>query len=147
MSLTLKGHVDYWIKLSSESLLDMRAAVRSGRRTNALFCGHLAVEKVLKALCAVRRVPANQIWGHNLYKLADAAGLWAGLSDAQKVELATITTFNIEARYDDYKRQFSILCTKQYVQQWVLVVETWCGNLKQTIIQERALLPNNTPAI
>ena len=41
MSLTMKGHVDYWVKLSSESIFDMRAALRSGRRTNALFCGHL----------------------------------------------------------------------------------------------------------
>jgi len=88
MSLTLKGHVDYWIKLSSESLFDMRAANRSGRRTNALFCGHLAVEKMLKALCAVRCVPTDQIWGHSLFKLANVAGLWAELTTTQQTELA-----------------------------------------------------------
>jgi len=69
MNITAKGQVDYWLKLSKESLLDMKAALRAGRRVNALFCGHLAVEKMLKALCAVRRVPSNQIWGHNLVPL------------------------------------------------------------------------------
>ena len=61
MSLTAKGQVDYWLKLSKESLLDMRAALRSGRRVNALFCGHLATEKMLKALYAAKRVPSSQI--------------------------------------------------------------------------------------
>ena len=147
MNLTLKGQVDYWVKLSSESLLDMRAALRSGRRTNALFCGHLAIEKVLKALCAARYVPSNQIWGHNLIKLSDIAGLWVVCSASQQVELATITTFNIQARYDDYKRQFNLLCTKQYAEQWVSIIEKWYADIKNIVTQERALLPNKIPAI
>jgi len=147
MSLTLKGQVDYWVKLSSESLLDMRAALRSGRRTNALFCGHLAIEKALKALCAAKYIPSNQIWGHNLIKLADAAGLWVGFNTSQQVELATITTFNIQARYDDYKRQFYQLCTKQYAMQWASIIENWHADIKKIISQSRALLPNKTPAI
>jgi len=147
MSLTQKGQVDYWVKLSFESLLDMRAALRSGRRTNALFCGHLAIEKALKALCAAKRIPSNQIWGHNLIKLADAAGMWVGLNSSQQVELATITTFNIQARYDDYKRQFSLLCTKQYALQWASIIERWYTDIKLNIIHARALLPNKTPAI
>jgi HEPN domain-containing protein len=147
MSLTLKKHVDYWVRLSNESLLDMRAALRSGRRTNALFCGHIALEKSLKAVCAAKRVPQNKIWGHNLMKLADAAGLWDKLSEAQQLELATITTFNIEARYDDYKRQFHNLCTKQYTKEWASKIEGWCKDIKLITIKERALLPNNTPVV
>ena len=146
MKMTLKQHVDYWLKLSNDSLLDMRAAYRSGRRTNALFCGHLAVEKMLKAFCAVRFVPAQNIWGHSLFKLASIAGLWEQFSATQQTELATITTFNIEARYDDYKRHFAQLCTPPFTKQWVAVIETWYSNLKQQILMERALLPNNVSA-
>ena len=145
MSLTAKGQVDYWVKLSTESLLDMRSALRSGRRTNALFCGHLAIEKMLKALCASRCVPGNQIWGHNLVQLSQKANY--SLSDTQVMELGTITGFNLSARYDDYKRQFAQLCTKQYAQHWALVVETLYTNLKQIVFQDRALLPNRIPAI
>ena len=147
MNLTLKGQVDYWAKLSFESLLDMRAALRSGRRTNALFCGHLAIEKVLKALCAARYVPSSQIWGHNLIKLSDIAGLWVGFNASQQIELATITTFNIQARYDDYKRQFKLLCTKQYTEQWASIIEKWYADIKEIVSQERTSLPNKTPAI
>ena len=145
MSLTAKGQVDYWLKLSKESLLDMRAALRSGRRVNALFCGHLAVEKTVKALCAVRRVPSNQIWGHNLISLTQKANYT--LSVQKVTELGTITSFNLAARYDDHKRQFATICTPQYAKMWATVIEAWCSDFEQTVKQERALLPNNTPAL
>ena len=144
MNLTAKGQVDYWLKLSKDSLLDMRAALRSGRRVNALFCGHLSIEKMLKALCAVRRVSSSQIWGHNLVSITQKANYI--LTNSQVMELGTITGFNLAARYDDYNRQFAKLCTPQYVKQWVVVIEAWYINLKQVILHERALLPNNAPA-
>ena len=147
MSLTLKEQVDFWVKLSSESLFDMRAALRSGRRTNALFCGHLAIEKALKALCSARYVPSNQIWGHSLIKLSDIAGLWVGFNASQQIELATITSFNIQARYDDYKRKFKLLCTKQYAEQWASIIEKWYADINNIVAQERASLPNRIPAI
>jgi HEPN domain-containing protein len=147
MTLTQKGQVDYWMKLSNNSLLDMRAALRSGRRVNALFCGHLALEKMLKALCAARNVPTSEIWGHNLFKLANMIGLWDTLSSEQQVELTTITTFNIEARYENQKMQFSRICTKTYAKEWAMVVEKWCAELKQVVLEERALLPNRAPVV
>ena len=145
MSLTVKGQVDYWLKLSSESLLDMRSAIRSKRRINAMFCGHLAVEKMLKALCAVRLVPASQIWGHNLIALTQKANF--PLSSQQVLELGTITSFNLMARYDDHKRHFAKVCTPDYVSIWSAIIETWYSDLKQIILHERASLPNNTPAL
>ena len=66
--MTRKQHVDYWLNGAAENMKDMRAALKSKRRTNAMFCGHLAVEKMLKALCAVR---GKRIYReHNLLKLA-----------------------------------------------------------------------------
>ena len=113
MSLTVKGQVDYWLKLSRESVLDMRSALRSKRRVNAMFCGHLAIEKILKALCAVRFVPSDQTWGHNLLLLAQRANF--PLTNQQALELGTITSFNLMARYDDHKMQFAKTCTQSYV--------------------------------
>jgi type II secretory pathway predicted ATPase ExeA len=45
--MTRKQHVDYWLNGSSESIKDMQAAIKSKRRAIAMFCGHLAVEKML----------------------------------------------------------------------------------------------------
>jgi hypothetical protein len=41
------------------------------------------------------------------------------LSEKQKLVLDTITTFNINARYDDYKLAFFKKCTRAYTKQWI----------------------------
>ena len=141
--MTRKQHVDYWLRSASENMKDMRAALKSNRRANAMFCGHLAVEKMLKALCAVR---GKRIYReHHLLKLAKEAGLIATLTTAQQEELLTITGFNIEARYDDYKQRFQVTCTSEYVNIWSKKITAWHKDLKMIIIQERASLPNNKP--
>ena len=141
MSLTAKQHVDYWLKSSSENMIDMRSNLRSKRRVAALFFGHLAIEKMLKALCAAKRtvIPFN----HKLLKLAKEVGI--ALSQAEEMELGIITSFNISARYDDYKLRFHKLCTPQYTSMWVAKINAWYKYLKPLVIQERAKLPNNTP--
>jgi len=141
--MTRKQHVDYWLHGASESMKDMRGALKSKRRTNAMFCGHLAVEKMLKGLCAVRNIDIQR--EHKLIKLATISGLINTLTDAQEDELLNITSFNIEARYDDFKMRFHATCTPQYVDEWSKKITAWYKNLKKIILQERALLPNNEP--
>lgn len=41
------------------------------------------------------------------------------LGEEQKDILDTISTFNIRARYDDYKAEFYKLCTKEFTSEWV----------------------------
>ena len=141
--MTRKQHVDYWLHGAAENMKDMMAAINSKRRSNAMFCGHLTVEKMLKALCAVR---GKRIYReHNLLKLAKEAGLIVALTTAQQEELLTITGFNIEARYDDYKLRFGTVCTPEYVRIWSKRITAWHKDLKSIIIQERATLPNKEP--
>lgn len=33
--------------------------------------------------------------------------------------LDEITTFNLNARYDDYKKEFYKLCTQEFAQNWI----------------------------
>ena len=139
--MTRKQHVDYWLRSVAENMKDMRAAINGKRRTNAMFCGHLAVEKTLKALCAVRGITIYR--EHNLLKLAKEAGLIAALTTAQQEDLLTITSFNIEARYDDFKLRFYAMCTPKYVNAWSKKITMWYKELKTIILQERAMLPNN----
>jgi len=141
--MTRKQHVDYWLQGAAESLKDMRAAIKSKRRTNAMFCGHLALEKTLKALCAVRNAKIER--DHKLLKLAKDSGYILQLSVAEQQELLTITGFNIEARYDDFKRRFHATCTPQYADHWSKRISYWYKEIKAIVIQERATLPNNEP--
>ena len=48
--MTRKQHVNYWLRGAAENMKDMKAAVISKRRSNAMFCGHLVVEKMLKSI-------------------------------------------------------------------------------------------------
>jgi HEPN domain-containing protein len=141
--MTRKHHVDYWLYGAAESLKDMRSALKSKRRSNAMFCGHLAVEKILKALCAVRNVKIDR--NHKLLMLAKDSGYINQLSAIEQQELLTITSFNIEARYDDYKRRFHSICTPQYADKWSKIISRWCRVVKKLVIHERAALPNNEP--
>ena len=140
-SMTRKQHVDYWLHGASENMKDMRATIKSKRRAMAMFCGHLAVEKMLKGLCAVRGINIKR--DHKLLKLAKISGLITTLTEAQEDELINITSFNIEARYDDFKQRFNETCTPQYVTEWSKKIIIWYKNLKKIILQERATLPNN----
>jgi len=41
------------------------------------------------------------------------------LSEEQKDLLVTVTTFNIQARYDDVKREFYHKCSKEFTEVWI----------------------------
>ena len=141
--MTRKQHVDYWLHGAAENMKDMRAAIKSKRRPMAMFCGHLAVEKMLKGLCAVRGVNIQR--EHKLIKLAKECGLDTTLTFDQREELQIITNFNIEARYDDYKMRFHATCTTQYVVEWSNKSTIWYKYLKKVVLHERMALPNNVP--
>ena len=108
-----------------------------------MFCGHLALEKTLKGLCAVRGIEIQR--EHRLIKLATGCGLDSTLTFDQREELQIITSFNIEARYDDFKMRFHATCTPQYVDEWSKKITAWYKDLRKVILHERALLPNNEP--
>ncbi len=54
---------------------------------------------------------------HNLLRLAEKSGM--KLTDDKKEELITITAFNINARYDDYKMSFKQRCTQDFTTEWI----------------------------
>ena len=141
---TVKQHVDHWLKGSAEAMKTMRTLLNKNNRIYAMFFGHLAIEKMLKAVCAVRRtpIPTAGAKGHDLVYIAGKCGLI--LTPQQIIELTTIKAFNIEARYDDYNQRFHALCTPQYVKTWTAVITAWYKYLKAIAISERIALPNNT---
>jgi HEPN domain-containing protein len=74
------------------------------------------IEKLLKAYF----VKVNADYPphiHNLLRLAEKAGL--ELTEEKKEQLVTITAFNINARYDDYKSSFKNQCTPEFTTAWI----------------------------
>jgi HEPN domain-containing protein len=111
---------EFWLMEAEESLRVAEHLFEKGDYSYALFFGHLAVEKILKALYVIRvKTHAPPI--HNLVRLARGAGLV--LDDRHTRALVTITGFNIEARYPDVKRAFREKCTHEYTEQQVAMIK------------------------
>lgn len=87
-----------------------------GDYTWSLFIGHLVIEKLLKALY-VQKYFDSPPFIHDLFRLAEKCNL--ELNEDQKDILDAITTFNIRARYDDYKMEFYYKCTKEFAEKWI----------------------------
>lgn len=84
--------------------------------------GHLVIEKILKGLY-VRNNPDEPVAPktHNLILLTQKANLKIPIEIREKIQV--INTFNISARYDDYKNTFSKKCTDDYTSEQVKNIE------------------------
>ena len=94
----------------------MGSLYKNGHYAWSLFLGHLVLEKLVKAVY-VKHVDANIPFTHDLTKLAGKAGL--RLTEEQKDFLDAVTTFNIKARYPDYKGRFYRKATKRFTDNYL----------------------------
>lgn len=94
----------------------MEAMYESKRYNWTLFVGHLMIEKLLKAYYI--KVKDNfPPFIHNLLRLAERSQI--EINEENKLFFITVTAFNINARYDDYKMSFQKKCTPEYTAQWI----------------------------
>ncbi len=98
----------------------MQNLLKSKDYSWALFIGHLVIEKLLKALY-VKKHQKYAIFTHDLLRLASKAEVT--LNEELEEWLDDISTFNLNARYDNYKQDFQRLCTKEYTDLWTERIE------------------------
>ena len=126
--------MNYWIESSDEDYDTMMYMKAGKKNTWCLFMGHLVIEKLLKALYARNNKNAPYApKSHDLLHLAEKTDL--ELTDRQEDLLDTITRFNMNARYDDYKKEFYLKCTDEYTEQQLKNIEEvriWLKNLLTT---------------
>jgi len=101
--------VEYWKASSEDNFRSMLNMYASGEYVWCLFVGHLCIEKLLKAIY-VKNVDTTVPRTHNLLKLAVSCDL--KMTEEQADSLQYVTIFNIEARYEEHKREFYRKCTK-----------------------------------
>jgi len=114
--MTRQEIIDFWQQSSDKDFLTMTHLHESGDYMWSLFIGHLVIEKLLKAYY-VRKVGVDYPLIHNLLRIAEKAGL--DLSEEQQEFFSTVTGFNINARYDDYKQSFNKKCTPEFTLIWI----------------------------
>ncbi len=126
--------INYWTDGSDEDY-DTMIYMKAGKKnTWCLFMGQMVIEKLLKALYVYKNKNAPYApKSHDLLYLAKKAEL--ELTERQEDLLDTITRFNINARYDDYKKEFYYKCTDEYTNQQIKNIEevrTWLKSLLLT---------------
>lgn len=101
-----------------------------GRNNWALFIGHLCIEKLLKAYY-IKIHHKHSMNLHNLTRIAELANL--EITKEQKADFAMITTFNITARYDDFKQNFYKKCTPEFTNIWIEKIKSYRLWIKELI--------------
>lgn len=114
-------HIKYWLISALRDWDVTLDLVKSRRYTYALFFAHLVIEKLLKAHWVKEHEDNFPPRLHNLNALYDK--LKFELPLALKDELTIITSWNIEARYQDYKDRFYKICTQDYTEKKLKIVE------------------------
>lgn len=102
----------FWLASSDDTLLTVHTLFNNNRFVHSLFFLHLGVEKLLKGLY-VNRNNEEPPFGHNLLTLASKINDFKIDKDRLKT-MAEISSFNIAARYDDYKNSFQVICNEQF---------------------------------
>jgi HEPN domain-containing protein len=122
--------IQFW---SHASELDIDAAQQlldSEKFPHALFFGHLALEKMLKALY-VKIVEDYPPKTHNLLMLIKK--LEFELPPGTEKHLVVINSFNMEARYPDEKFEFYKRCTAHFTNEYFKIIQEILEWLKQKL--------------
>jgi len=127
--LIKREKIGYWLKSSRKDWRVASHLFEKGDYPYALFFGHLAVEKLLKAIFVAKfnDVPP---YTHRLVFLAEKVGL--ELSSERLELLEVITDFHLEARYPDEKFSFFKRCTREFTEEHLRRI----GGLRRWLIKK-----------
>ena len=117
--------IAYWIDSSEQNYKTMNLLLTTGEYSWSLFLGHLVIEKLMKA-CVVKKTSDHAPFTHDLTKLAKITDL--PFSEEHLDWLDTISTFNMNARYDSYKEAFYRKCTFEFTTEWIdklKILQSW----------------------
>jgi AbiV family abortive infection protein len=107
--------VKNWSDASKQDLETAEILFENKKYHHALFFCHLSIEKYLKAIIVKTTKMAPPLI-HDLVRLAEKTDIQ--LSSKIKNELADISAFNIQARYDDYKLSFYKKANKRFTAKY-----------------------------
>ncbi len=108
--------IAHWLESAERDFQTMMHLFKSRDFHWSLFMGHLVIERLLKA-AIVKETSAHAPFLHDLRRLSKLSGI--DFEAQHKEWLDTITTFNLNARYDSYIQAFYKKCNMQYTAEWI----------------------------
>ena len=128
----VKKQAEYWFLTAEHDHDTMLGLFKLSRYSDALFYGHIVLEKILKALAVINNSDYAPLV-HDLNVLARLSG--EQFSNQEAYLLKNINTFNIRARYPDDKLNFYKKCDYQYARYYLHKISNLykklCHSLKQ----------------
>jgi HEPN domain-containing protein len=111
VSFNVAKTISYWLGGAKYDLSVANAMFKTRKYPYALFLGHLALEKLLKAV-VVKYTKKHAPFSHSLPYLVEISGI--KIPEPIKVKLREFMEFHFEARYPDANKLFYDKCTKAY---------------------------------
>lgn len=121
---------NHWITTSDKDYNTMIRLFEAKDFHWALFIGHIVIERLLKA-SIVKTTQEHAPFSHDLRRLAKSSKM--EFQSVQLGQLDTITTFNLNARYDSYKQAFYEKCTSEFTSEWISNIKELRIWIKQTL--------------
>lgn len=121
--------IGHWRESSEQNYSTMQNLIKTKEYAWALFMGHLVLEKLIKALY-VKKLNQHPVFKHDLLFLMKKIDVEFPADYEEWLD--AITTFNLNARYDDYKQSFYKLCTPEFSKAWIDKIEI----LRQWLINQ-----------
>ena len=114
MNFSIEKTIQYWLNGASYDLETGRSLIESKRYPYALFFGHLAIEKPLKAF-VVKTTKEHAPFTHSLILLQTS---WILRSkNLSWISWQKLWNFTLEARYPDERRDFYKKCTEGFTRK------------------------------
>lgn len=110
--------IKHWFEGADEAWETANVLIASKKYHFALFFLHLAIEKTLKGLY-LEKFNEPPPYVHNLIRLAKELDI--KLINKEIKEMEEISSFNMAARYDDYKYKLYKKATKEYTNDWMKI--------------------------
>ncbi len=126
--MTSQQAIDYWFTSAANNRQAAEDNYSMKHYDWCLFLWQLTLEKILKGLIARQGQVPPPI--HNLKKLALIA---LPSINNYLSEFEEITTFNLEARYDDFKLSFYRKATSDFTLKWKSI----CEEIYQWLLKQR----------
>ena len=126
--MTHDEHLKFWLNSAEDDLESAIDVQKSGRYNWSLFIGHLALEKILKALYVQATVNSVPPKIHNLLKLAELSN--TELSQEQQEFFAEVNRFHFAGRYPDFKEDFKKIATPEFTSEYLSKIKDYFKWLK-----------------
>ena len=110
--MTKKDHIKYWIKTSDDDWSRVDFMFKNKDYVFTLFCVHLSIEKICKAIWVKDNVSNFPPRIHDLVRILE--GTRAELTGDEKKFLKKLTEFQLDGRYPDYQFKIYKTCNKQF---------------------------------